>query len=68
MTFHAEDALRCSCIAKILDLLLTITAFEAGRAECLIAREDGQVFDLVAAVAAAVGAIVADEGTITQEQ
>ena len=48
MTTHAEDALACSCISQILDLLFAITAFETVCAECLIPCQDCQIFNLVA--------------------
>lgn len=60
MTLHAEDALRRARIAQVFDFTLAIAAFETVCAKCLVAREDGEVFDFVAAGAAAVCAIVAD--------
>ena len=68
MTRHAEYALRCACIAEILNLALTVAAFEAIRTKGLVARQDGQVFDLIAACTAAVCAIVADEGAIAEKE
>nr|POE94634.1 hypothetical protein CFP56_16871 [Quercus suber] len=68
MAAHAEDALGRACIAQVLDLSLAVPAAEAGRAERLVAGEDGEVFDLVAAGVAAVGAVVADERAIAEEQ
>lgn len=68
MAAHAEDALAGARITQILNLPLAIAALEAGGAKGLVARQDGEVFDLVAAGAAAVGAIVADEGAITEQE
>ena len=68
MTLHAEDALRSPRISEILDLLLAIAAFEAIGTEGLISGENGKVLDLVAAIAAAVCTIIADEGAITEEK
>jgi hypothetical protein len=34
----------------------------------LISREDGEILDLVAARAAAVGAVVADEGAVAEQE
>ena len=68
MTPHAKDALGGPGISEVVDFALAVAAAEAGRAECLIARKDGKVFDLVAAGAAAVGAVVADEGAVAEEE
>ena len=68
MTAHAKDALRGARIAQVLDLPLAVATSEAARAEGLVAGEDGQVFDLVSAGIAAVGAVVADEGAIAKEE
>lgn len=68
MTLHAEDALRGPSISKVLNLALAVAAFEASGTEGLVAGEDGEVFNLVAAGAAAVGAVVADEGAIAEQE
>lgn len=68
MARHAEDALRGTRVSQVLDLPLTIPTPEAAGTEGLIAREDGQIFDLVAASIAAVGAVVADEGPVAKEE
>jgi hypothetical protein len=65
---HAEDALRCAGIAQVLDLALAVTAPEAVRAEGLVAGQDGQIFDLVAAVVAAVCAVVAYQGAVAEQE
>lgn len=68
MTFHAEDALGRSRIAKILDLPLAVPAFEAISTECLIPCEDGQILDLISARTTTICAIVADEGSIAKKE
>ena len=68
MAEHAEDPLRGARIAQVVDLALAISASEAAGAEGLVAREYGEVLDLVAAGAAAVGALVADERAIAEEE
>ena len=68
MAFHAEDALCSSRITKVLNLPLAVPASKTARAESLIAGEDGQVFDLVAASIAAVCAVVADQGAVAEEE
>lgn len=60
--------MRGSGIAQVLDLPLAVSTAEARRAEGLVSGEDGEVFNLIAAGAAAVGAIVADEGAIAEQQ
>ncbi len=66
MAIHAEDALRCAGIPKILDLLFTISTFEASGAEGLISREYCQILNLVSTVAAAICSIVANQGAVAQ--
>lgn len=68
MTAHAEDTLARARITQILNLPLAVAALEAGSAECLIAGQDGEVFDLVATGAAAVCAVVADEGAVAEQE
>lgn len=68
MAAHTKYALRRSCISEVLDLPFAVPASEAGRAEGLVACEDGQILNLVAAGAAAVCAVVADEGAIAEEE
>lgn len=68
MTRHAEDALRRPRISEILNLALAVAAAEAAGTEGLIAGQDCQVLDLVAARAAAVSAVVADERAIAEQQ
>lgn len=68
MTAHAEDALGGPRIAEVLDLALAVAASEAARAEGLVAGEDGEILNLVVAGAAAVRAVVADEGAVAEQQ
>jgi hypothetical protein len=65
---HAEDTLRGACIAQVLDLALAVAAAEAIGTEGLVARQDGQVLDLVAAVVAAVCAVVAYQRAVAEQQ
>ena len=66
MAAHAEDALRRSRIAQILDLPLAIATSKTARTESLVARQDGKVFNLVVAGAAAVRAVVAYERAVAK--
>lgn len=68
MTAHAEDALRGAGISQVLDLPLAVAAAETGGAERLVTSEDSQILDLVAAGAAAVCTVVADERAIAEEK
>lgn len=68
MTTHAKDALRRARITQILNLPLAIATAEAAGAESLIASKDGQIFDFVTACIAAVGAVVANERAIAEQE
>lgn len=68
MTIHAKDSLACARITQVLNLPLAVPALEAGGAKGLVAGEDGEVFDLVAARAAAICAVVANEGSVAQQE
>lgn len=68
MAFHTEDPLRCPCIAKIFNLLFTISTPEAAGAKRMVACEDSQILNLVPTCTAAVCTIVADEGAIAEEE
>lgn len=68
MAAHTKYALRCPGISQVVDFALAIPAAETRRAECLIARKDGKIFNLVAARAAAVGAVVANKGAVTEQK
>ena len=61
MTVHTKDALRRSRISQILNLLLTVSTLEAGRAKRLVSRQYGQVFYFAPTVAATVCAVVANK-------
>lgn len=68
MAIHTENALRGPSIAQIFNLPLAIPTSEACSAEGLVPSKDGQVLDLVPTGAAAVGAVVANEGAIAEEE
>ena len=68
MTAHAEDALGGLGIPQVIDLALAVSTAEACRAEGLVPRKDGQVLDLVAAGVACVGAVIADERSVAEEE
>lgn len=68
MAFHAEDALRRPRVFEILNLLLAIPTAETRGAEGLLAGQDGEIFDFVPTGGATVGAIVADEGAVAEEE
>ena len=68
MAFHTKYPLRGPRITQILDLFLAATAPKATGAKSVISGEDSQILDLVPACTAAVCTIIADEGTITQEE
>lgn len=66
MAVHAENALRCPSISKVFDLSLAVATFETVGAKGLVSGQNGKIFNLVEAAAAAVGAVVAYEGTIAK--
>ena len=68
MAVHAKDAVRRPGIAQILNLPLAVPTAEAGCAKGLVSGQDGEVFNLIIASATAVGAVVADERTIAEEE
>lgn len=68
MTAHTKDALGCAGILEVLDLSFAVAATETGGTKGLVACENGEVFDLVGADAAGVGAVVADERLVTKHQ
>ena len=65
VTSHAEIAMRGPRISQALYLPVAVPTPETGGAECMIACQDCQVFDLVATYRAAVSAIVADQKPIS---
>lgn len=68
MTTHTKDPLGCACVAQVFDLPLAIATSKAAGAERLVASQDREVFDLIAARAAAVGAIVTYKRAVAQEE
>lgn len=68
VAFHAKDTLRRPCIFEVLDLLLTVPTSKTGRAECLVAREDGEILDFVPTRTAAIRAIIANQRAVAEEQ
>lgn len=68
MTAHAEYALGGARITQVLNLLLAVPTPKTSAAKSLIAREDGEVLDLVAARIAAVRAIVAYQRAVAEEE
>ena len=68
MAGHAEDALLGTGIAQVLDLALAVPAPEAVCTKGLVAGEDSQVFDFVAAVVAAVCAVVAYQRAVAEQE
>lgn len=65
---HAEDALARARVPQVLDLAFAVPAAEACCAERLFASENREVFDLLPAGVARVGAVVADEGAVAEEE
>jgi hypothetical protein len=65
---HAEDTLRRASIAQVLNLALAVPAPEAVGTKGLVACQDSQVLDLVAAVVAAICAVVAYQRAIAEQQ
>jgi hypothetical protein len=68
MAFHTKYSLTRSRMLQVFDLLFTIAALETIGTEGLIAGQDGEILDLVVAAAAAVGAGVADECAVAEEE
>lgn len=67
MTTHAEDSLGGASISQVLNLSLAIATSETTGAKGLVAGQDGQVLNFVAAGVAAVCAVVANEGAVAEE-
>lgn len=68
MAVHAEDSLGSTRITKVVNLSFTVATLEAVCTKGLISSENSEVFDFAATRTAAVGAIVADEGAIAEEE
>lgn len=67
MAAHAKYALGSACISKVFDFAFTVATTETCGTKRLLPSKDGQVFNLIAAGAAAVCAVVADERPIAKE-
>lgn len=61
MTGHTKYALARTGIFEVLDLLLAIATTEAGGTKGLIACQDGEILNLVAARITAICTIVANK-------
>ena len=68
MAVHAENALRGARVTQVFNLSLAVPTSEAGSTECLVTGQDGQIFNLISTDGAAVGAVVADERAIAEEE
>ena len=68
MAVHTEDALRGARISEVLNLSFTVATFEAVGTEGLISSQDREVLNLVSAATTAVGAVVADERAVAQQE
>jgi hypothetical protein len=68
VTIHTYDTLRSARILAVVDDGFAIPTLEAPDTECLIAGENDEIFDFCAAVGAVVGTIVAEEGSITEQE
>lgn len=68
MTVHTKDALRGPSISQVFNLSLAVPTSEARGAESLVAGENGQVLNLVSTRAAAICAVVANEGAVAKEE
>lgn len=68
MAAHAKYTLRCPGIAQVLNLPLTVPTPKAGRTECLVSGQDGQVLNLVPTRIAAVCAVIAYKRSIAEKK
>lgn len=68
MATHTKYSLRCSGIAKILNLPFAISASETSRTKSLIPRKDCQILNLVSTCCATVCALVTDQGAIGKQK
>ena len=68
MAAHTEDALRSPRISQVLNLSLAVATAKACAAKSLVAGEDGEVLDLVAASIAAVSAVVTYQAAVAKKQ
>ena len=65
---HAKNALRCAGIAQVLDLPLAVATSETAGAKRLVAGQNGKVLDLVSTRTTTVGAVVADQRAIAEQE
>lgn len=68
MTRHAEDALGSAGIAQVLNLPLAVATAETASTKGLVSGQNSQVFNLVTARIAAIGAVVTDQGAVTEQE
>ena len=68
MTVHTEDTLGGASITQVFNPSFAIAAFETVRTESLIAGQNSEVFDFVSAGTAAVGAIIAYQGSVPKHE
>jgi hypothetical protein len=65
---HTEDTLGSTSIAQVFNPSFAIAAFETVRTEGLIASQNSEVFDFVSAGTAAVGAVIANQGSVPEHE
>jgi hypothetical protein len=68
MAVHAKYTVRRPSIAKVFNLSLAVPTAEARCAEGLVSGQDSEVLNLIVAGATAVGAVVAYERAITEQE
>lgn len=68
MTGHAEDSLRSTSIPQVFDFALAVATSEAIRTEGLIASENSKIFNLVAAVVAAICTVITYQRAVAEQQ
>ena len=68
MAIHAEYTLRSLSVFEIFDLVLTIPTFEACCAKGLISGKNGEILYLVVTDAAAICAVAADKGVVSEQK
>jgi hypothetical protein len=64
---HTEYALGSACISKVFDFAFAVATTKTCGTKRLLPSKDSQVFNLIAAGAAAICAVVADERSIAEE-
>lgn len=68
MTTHTEYPLGRASISQVFNLSLAIATSKTSRAKRLVAGEDGEIFNLIAARAATVRAVVTYKRAIAEEE